>query len=505
MIYALIAVPLAAALVLALVRDRRIGFGLALVAALATFVAAILLDPTARISYTWIAGIGATFTLDAGGAASVLVLTAALAMIPAVIWSGLRVEQGSNRFLALLLAMHAAINGIFLAKDLLLFYVFWDAALVPSLLMLAGWGMAKRREATQKYLVYALAGSFLMLLSILALRPLSGALSYRLDHLLAVTPDLALNTQLWLFAGFTVAFAVKLPMLPLHSWLIDFHRENHPSGAADLAGSLYKVGAFGFFAWAIPLLPDAALAFAPILMALAAATALYAAIAATRQEDLKSLLAYASLSHMGIAGVGVFALQLNGSAGAMYLFAAQMLTTGGLFLIAGMLHARTGTFELSEYGGLARTAPALAGVSLFVIFASIGVPGLANFPGEFMSLLGAFQASLVAAVFAVGAVIAAGVYGVNLYQRLYQGRQTHAHRDLLPLESLVLVPILAGILWLGLAPAPQLERISAQPAYGLAAADGRQGPVAVGMETGDDNLVSLALDAPDSGTSLEGR
>jgi NADH-quinone oxidoreductase subunit M len=510
MTVATILIPVAAALLLAVVPSLRAARGIALLASLATFVAAILLPGAAGVSLEWIPGLGATFTLDAQGAASVLVVAAALTMIPAVIWAGVRVERRTNAFLALLLAMHGFLNGVFLAQDLLLFYVFWEATLIPSLFMLGGWGLERRREAMAKYLAYAVTGSFLMLVAILALKPMSGAASYRLADLLAATPSLPLGAQMWLFAGFALAFAVKLPLLPVHSWLPDFHRQNHPSGAADVAGTLYKVGAFGFFAWALPLLPAAAERWSPLLLALAAVTALYAAVIATRQCDLRGLLAYASLSHMGIAGAGVFALEIAGASGAMYLLAAQMLTTGGMFLLAGMLHARVGTFELGAYGGLARSAPALAGLSLFVLFASIGVPGLANFPGEFLSLLGAFQASAAAGVVAVAAVVAAGVYGVNLYQRLYQGRPAGAVVDLGALEALVLVPIVAGILWLGLAPAPQLERFEAQsrlvaqgPAAALDERDPAAGDVAAAAGPATDASAARATTNPGAEGSSE--
>jgi NADH-quinone oxidoreductase subunit M len=476
--------PVASGLLLLAVPRAGAARAVALIATLANFVAAMFLPGSPGVSVPWIPGMGVTFTLEPTGAASLLVLVAALTMIPTVIWAGSRVGERTNVFLALLLLMQGFLDGLFLAKDLVLFYVFWEAALIPSLLMLGGWGREKRREATMKYLLYAVAGSFLMLISILAIKPLAGAATYLLEDLLAVTPTLPIATQMWLFAGFAVAFAVKLPLLPLHSWLIDFHVQNHPSGAADVAGTLYKVGAFGFFAWAIPLLPGAAELWAPGLLALAAVTALYAALIAIRQTDLKALLAYASLSHMGIAGAGVFALEVAGASGAMYLLAAQMITTGGLFLIAGMLHARSLGFELDSYGGLARHAPALAAVSLFVLFASIGVPGLANFPGEFLSLLGAFQASVAAAVVAVGAVIAAGVYGVNLYQRIYQGRPGRVTRDLSAIETLVLVPIVAGILWLGLAPEQQLRHVEAQPGWAAGVVTGRQVTAAAESDAG---------------------
>lgn len=461
-----LAVPFLGALTAAFARSRQVARGVALFSTILTFALALFLAGDGGVSLLWLPGFNAYFELSPAGAASVLVLVAALVMIPTVLYAGAMLGERTGAFLGLLLGMQAGLNGLFLAKDLIVFYLFWEATLIPSVLMLGIWGGAQRRQAAVKYLIYAVTGSFLMLVAILALKPLSGAVSYRLDDLLLVTPNLPLTTQLWLFVGFALAFAVKLPLWPLHSWLPDFHEQNHPSGVADVAGTLYKVGGFGFFAWAMPLLPGAALAAAPVLLALAAFTALYAAMIATTQTNLKRLLAYASLSHMGIVGVGIFGLHIAGLSGAVFLLAAQMLSTGGMFLISGMLYERRRSFDLNVYGGLAKTAPALAALSLFVLFTSIGVPGLANFPGEFMSLMGSFQTESGWNLFWTGlatlSVIAAGVYGVNLYQRLYQGEASGAAPDLRSLEAVVLVPIVAGILWLGLNPAPQLQRIEVQ-------------------------------------------
>lgn len=458
-----ILVPLlAAALVFAL--PQRLAGVVAFASTVATFLVATFLPWAEPTAFGWLPQLGIGVELDPSGASSVLIIAAALAMIPTVVMAARRPPsgQGASTLLGLLLVMQASLHGVFLASNLVLLYVFWEATLIPSLLMLGLFGGERRRGAVMKYLVYAVAGSFLMLATVLAMRPVSGAASYALADLLPATRALDGVTQAWLFAGFAAAFAVKLPMFPLHSWLIDFHRQNHPSGVADVAGTLYKVGGFGFFAWAIPLLPDGAAAFQPYLLTLAAVTAVWGGLAATQQTDLKSLLAYMSLSHMGVVGVGVLSLTDAGMTGAMMLLAAQMLSTSGLFLLAGMLHARRHTFELEAFGGLAKSAPALAAVTLLVMFAAVGVPGLSNFPGEFMSLLGAFAAQPVLAVVAAfGSVVAGGVYGVNTYQRLFQGRATSSVRDLSGVEVVVLAPILAGILWFGLAPAPQMERIDA--------------------------------------------
>lgn len=454
--------PLVSALVLLAVPSRGLQRAVVLVSTFFTFLLALALPQAQPFETPWIEALGLYWSLDPAGAGGVLVLAAAIVVLPAALYASFAVTERTRGFLSLLLLMQAGLNGIFLAADLVLFYVFWEATLIPSLLLLGIWGREGRRQATLKYLTYAVAGSFIMLVAILALRPLSGAPSFRMEDLLPATQALPFFTQLWLFVAFALAFAVKLPLWPLHAWLPDFHEQNHASGVADAAGTLYKVGGWGFFAFALPLFPEAAVAASPYLLALAAFTAVYAAVIATAQTNLKRLLAYASLSHMGIVGVGVFGLYLAGLNGAVYLLAAQMLSTGGLFLITGMLYARRGSFELSEYGGLAKSAPALAAVTLFTIFASIGVPGLANFPGEFLSLMGAFQSSPLLGAFATLSVIAAGVYGVNLYQRLYQGEAQAGARDLGGLEALILAPLLTAILWFGLFPHPQLARIDVQ-------------------------------------------
>ncbi len=462
MTLAVIFIPLIAAIALFLIKDKKTQSAIAFLATIATFVAALFLPTANLFSKLWIPGFNSYIELNPLGAASVLVLTASLVMIPTILYAGKQVKDKTGLFLSLMLFMQAFLNGIFLSKDLVLFYLFWEATLIPSLLMLGIWGRKKRRDAAIKYLVYAVGGSLFMLISILAIKPLAGAESYRFMDLYAVTPNLPARTQIWLFLGFSIAFLIKQPIWPLHSWLISFNEQNHPSGVADVMGTLYKVGAFGFFAWALPLLPEGAKAIAPVLMALAAFSAVYAIIAATAQTNLKRALAYASLSHMGVVGVGIFALNLVGSNGAVYLLAAQMVSTGGLFLISGMLYSRRKSFDLNDFGGVAKSAPMLAAFALFIIFATIGVPGLSNFPGEFMSFMGAFQTSAGLTIIAALSVIGAGVYGVNLYQRIFQEIEETSLPDMNGLELIVIIPIVAGILWFGLAPNQQLNKIELQ-------------------------------------------
>jgi len=472
-----ILVPVVFAVVTGLAGTRRSAallFGM--LSTLTTFVLTWFLPGSTGVSAPWIPGFGVTFTLEPTGAGVVLTLIAALTMIPTVLVAARKVERDPGAFVALLLLMQAGLAGVFLARDLILFYVAWEVTLIPSLLLLGTFGREKRRAAVLKYLVYAIGGSFLMLISILAIKPLSGAASYRFADLMAATPQLPGATQVWLFVGLAIGMAVKLPMWPLHSWLIDFNEQNHPSGAADVTGTLYKVGGFGFFAWAIPLLPIGVERVGPVLLVLAVITALYGAISAAAQTDMKRLLAYASLSHMGIVGVGIFGLHLAGLNGAIFLLAAQMLSTGGLFLISGMLYDRRHSFDLDRFGGLAKSAPALAALSLFVLFTAMGVPGLGNFPGEFLSLLGAYQHHPWLAAFATMSVIAAGVYGVNFYQRLYQGEEREATREIGAIEVFALIPLIAGILWLGIAPASQLHLIEPQSQLITAPSTSAQAP-----------------------------
>lgn len=455
--------PAAVAVALMVAPDARVHRPLAMLGAVGTLMLALLArGQQGTFEVPWINALGVWVALDATGAGGVLAMVAAAVMVPTVLWAGAQVRERPHQFLGWLLATLAGLVGIFTARDLVLFYVFWEVTLLPALILLMGWGLTHRRAATVKYLMYAVTGSFAMLLSVLAIRPLSGASGYRFEELLAAAPNLDPLTQTWIFAGFMLAFAIKLPIFPLHAWLIDVHEQNHPSGAADVAGTLYKVGGFGLFAWAMPLLPDGATTLAPMGLAFGAFTALYGALIATRHTHLRRVMAYAGLSHMGIVAVGVFSLQLAGQTGAMALLAAQMVTTGGMFLIAGMLHTRTQSFDINDLGGLAKGAPVMAALSFIILFASAGVPGLANFPGEFLAALGAFQTAPFAAVMVVLAAVAIGALAVGIYQRIFQGAARGHVQEATPLEIAVFAPLIALTLWLGVAPAQNLKVFEAE-------------------------------------------
>src|SRR5690606_19599889 len=238
----------------------------ALASTIATFLVSLFMPGASEVDLPWLPGLGTSFALDPGGAASVLVVVAALVMIPTTLFASLTVEERPGRFVAWLLLAQAGLAGIFMARDMLLFYVFWEGTLIPSSLLLGSFGLAKRCAATLKYLAYAVAGSFVMLVTILAFKALSGAETFHIEDLVLAARSLSVTTQTWLFAGLALGMAVKLPIWPLHSWLIDLNEQNHPSGAADVLGTLYKVGGYGFFAWALPILPLGAERLAPLLI-----------------------------------------------------------------------------------------------------------------------------------------------------------------------------------------------------------------------------------------------
>lgn len=463
MIHLMIFLPLLGALLLLVTprtwREEVAGFFAALTLGLGLW---LWRDGGAALySVPWVPALGATYSVELAGPSLALALVAALMTLVAVIYTARRIENPGT-MLALVLAMESALLGLFAARDLVLFYVFFEAALLPSLLMLAIYGGPGRMRALVKFAAYTLLGSLLMLLSIIGVRYYGGSPTFALG-------DLAANpvegvTQTWLYLGFLAAMAVKLPLWPLHAWLPDFHEQNHASGIPDLMGTLYKVGGYGLFAFALPLFPDASLELRPILMALAAFTALYGAWIAFRQTNWKRLLAYAGLSHMGIVGLGIFSLNETATVGALYLLAFQNVYTGALFLGVGMLQERIGSVD-TRVGGVMTQAGALSGLTMALWFASIAVPGLAGFIGEFSVLLGAYQVAPWLAFIAGLSTIAAAAYALTAFQTTFwQGRPLGSVRvaDLRQTEWLVLgIPLAVAVLF-GVYSAPALNLI--QPA-----------------------------------------
>lgn len=463
MIHLLIFLPLLGALLLLLTpvkwREEVAGFVAALTLGLGLW---IWREGGVGLSVLpWVPPLGITYAVEMNGVGLVLALVTAFMTLMAVWYTARRIPN-PGPMLGLILAMETGLLGIFAARDLILFYVFFEWALIPSLLMLALYGGPGRMKALLKFGAYTLLGSLLMLLSFIGYRWLGGSPTFALPDLLA--HPVGGVAQTWLYVGFLAAMAVKLPLWPLHAWLPDFHEQNHPSGIPDVMGTLYKVGGYGIFVFGLTLFPEASLQLRPILMGLAAFTALYAAWIAFGQTNWKRLLAYAGLSHMGFVALGVFSLNETAIIGAMYLLAFQNLYTGALFMAVGMLQERVGSVD-TRVGGVMNQAGALGGLTLALWFASIAVPGMAGFIGEFSILLGAYQVSPWLAFIAGLTVIAAAAYALTAFQHTFwEGRPLGAVRvpDLRSTEWLVLVLPLAAAIFFGVYSAPALKLV--QPA-----------------------------------------
>jgi NADH-quinone oxidoreductase subunit M len=343
--------------------------------------------------------------------------------------------------------------------------VFWEFMLVPMYFLIAGWGSARRRYAAMKFFLYTAAGSAFLLAGFLALGFLhqsdTGVLTF--DYrVLADWNGLAAGTERWLFAGFMVAFAVKAPLFPFHTWLPDVHTEAPTAGSVVLAGVILKMGAYGFLRFSFELFPQASVDFAPLMLTLAVIGIVYGAIVAAMQKDAKRVIAYSSVSHMGFILLGIFSLTTFGLDGAVFTMVSHPLTTGALFLVIGMLYDRRHTRMIEDYRGIWRATPILAAFFLAATFAGIGLPGFSGFIGEFLSLLGAFVADRWWAVVATVGVILAAVYMLWLYQRMFTGtpdEQTGRMRDVGFREVVVVAPLVLISLFIGLYPKPVLDRV----------------------------------------------
>jgi NADH-quinone oxidoreductase subunit M len=415
-----------------------------------------------EVKLPWIASAGIGYHVGLDGVALLLVMLTTVLMPIVVLSTWQAVEDRVKEFMIALLVLETAMVGTFAALDLILFYVFWELLLVPMYLLIGVWGSHNRLYATVKFFVYTFAASVLMLLAMLYLYFHSGSSFDYLDirSALQVTPE----QGRWLFLAFALAFAVKVPMFPLHTWLPDAHTEAPTAGSVILAGVLLKMGTFGFFRYALPLFPEAALQFRPALATLATIGILYGALMSFVQTDMKRLVAYSSVSHLGFVMLGLAAFSPEAMTGAVYQMINHGVSTGALFLLVGMLYERRHTRAISEYGGLAKQVPWLAAAFVVVTLSSVGLPGTNGFVGEFLILSGTFlsrvASSTVFATLASVGVILGAVYMLLLVEKVFFGpianpRNRHLP-DLTVREGFVLAPILAAIAVLGLAPGPFL-------------------------------------------------
>jgi NADH-quinone oxidoreductase subunit M len=424
----------------------------------------------ASIDLAWIPTWGVRFTLGIDGIALMMVLLTTFIMPLAVLGSWTSIRTKVRSYYALLLILTSGMLGVFLARDLFLFYVMWEVMLVPMYFIIGIWGGERRIYASLKFFVYTMLPSLLMLVAIIYLgihvRTATGTPDFSYDRVLAVS-NMPQKAALWLFAAFFLAFAVKVPMFPFHTWLPDAHVEAPTAGSVILAGIMLKMGTFGFLRFALPLFPGAAMnpTIRLTILVLAVIGIIYGALVAMVQPDFKKLVAYSSVSHLGFVMLGIFALTLQSVQGAILIMINHGISTGALFLLVGMIYERRHTRAIDAYGGIARVVPLFAAVLTFVSLSSIGLPGTNGFVGEFLVLIGSFRTYPVLAIISATGVIFAAAYLLWALQRILFNPLDKPENEHIPdlnrRELALLVPLVAVIIWLGVYPAPVLRRTEA--------------------------------------------
>jgi NADH-quinone oxidoreductase subunit M len=468
--------PLLGVLVLLFIKPEKknIQRWVALVTSIVTFVISIIMlmyfnhydasNPGALhmvIDVPWIqvAGWNISYAMGVDGLSILLVLLTTLLTPISILSTWTAVEDRVKDFMIFFLLLEVGMTGVFLAQDLFLFYVFWEFTLVPMYFLIGIWGGPQRMYAAVKFFLYTMAGSLLMLLAILWLGIYQGTFS--VPELIA-QGGIPANIQLWLFLAFAAAFAIKVPMWPLHSWLPDAHVQAPTAGSVILAGVLLKMGTYGFVRFNIPLFPDAAVKAAPWMALLAVIGIIYGAAVSYAQQDVKKLVAYSSVSHLGFVMLGLFALNPQGVQGGILQMINHGLSTGALFIIVGMIYERRHTRDMDAFGGLWKVMPVYGVLTLIVTLSSMGLPGLNGFVGEFTILLGAFGSKAIgspwyAGLAAIGVILAA-VYMLYMFQKMFLGPAENPKnlelKDLNWREIITLIPILILIFWIGLYPKP---------------------------------------------------
>jgi NADH-quinone oxidoreductase subunit M len=472
--------PLIGAVLLALVPGtaHRLIRWIALLTALVTFGLSVTLlgyDPGGaefqfREDVPWIEAFGMRYTLGVDGMSAVLVLLTTVLSAVAIFYSWEPITRRVKEYYVALLLLMVGMLGVFVALDLFVFYIFWEISLIPMYLVIGIWGGPRRIYATVKFVIYTLVGSLLMLVAILAVAIAHGndtgtfTFSYEALRGFAYADSL----QALAFVAFFLAFAIKVPMWPFHTWLPDAHVEAPTAGSIILAGVLLKLGGYGFLRFSIPLLPDAAVSFAPIIIGLALIAIIYGGLVAMVQPDMKKLVAYSSVSHMGFVMLGAFVFNEQGLQGAIYQMISHGVTTGALFLLVGIIYEQTHDRQIAHMGGLNARVPAFAAVFGLFTFASIGLPGLSGFVGEFLVILGAFRYNGLVAAATMVVVIISAVYMLWMFQRAFftvpsewMQRWWPKLRDMNRNEWIALSPLIVLVVMLGVYPGPVLDMLSA--------------------------------------------
>jgi NADH-quinone oxidoreductase subunit M len=475
----LVVLPLAGALVLAFLRDdeesRAAAMAVALIVSVLVFAETLLLWRAFNTSsadfqfverHAWIPAFGISYFVGVDGISLfLLVLTAFLTPL-ALLGSWESVRAHTKAFCLFVLLLESAMLGVFISLDLFLFYVFWDAMLIPMYFLIGIWGYDRRVYAAVKFILYTMGASVLMLLAILGLAYLHSTVtgSYSFDVTQLYAMQIPPNLQFWFFLAFALAFAVKVPLFPFHTWLPDAHVEAPTAGSVLLAGVLLKMGTYGLVRFAFPLFPLAAAFFAPYIAVLAIIGIIYGALVAMVQPDMKKLVAYSSVSHLGFVVLGIFSFTQMGLDGAVYQMLNHGISTGALFVLVGFMYERRHSLAISDFGGVATAAPWLSTIFLITTLASIGLPMLNNFVGEFLVLQGTAQANFTWTIFAALGVILSACYMLWMYQRVFFGEVTdevkHHMPDFNGREWACVVPLVIMMVWMGIGTQDFLPKIS---------------------------------------------
>jgi len=485
--------PAAAGLALLFVPRRAVGLlrSLSLAVTVLTFACSLRLyfgfDADA-IGYQfeenrqWMPTLGVAYHVGIDGISLLLVLLTTFLTPLALVSAWGSIEDRFKEFTATMLLLETGMLGVFVSLDLFLFYVFWEAMLVPMYFIIGIWGGPNRVYAAVKFILYTMAGSLLMLVAILGLYCQYGAATGRFTFDVPVLAQYVMAPgprQNLMFAAFALAFAIKVPLFPFHTWLPDAHVEAPTAGSVVLAGVLLKMGTYGFLRFCLPFFPDASLAFGPLVCSLAVIGVIYGAWVSTVQPDMKKLVAYSSVSHLGFVMLGIFTLNQQGLVGAIIQMVNHGLSTGALFLMVGMIYERRHSRLIADFGGLWRVVPAFSALFLVVALSSLGLPGLNGFVGEFLILVGTFQRNVWLAAVATSGIIFAAVYLLWMYQRVIFGEISHEAnrglRDLTPREWAVLVPVVALIVWIGVYPATFTGKTEATVEALIAQVDAKTG------------------------------
>ncbi|HLE31526.1 MAG TPA: NADH-quinone oxidoreductase subunit M [Bacteroidota bacterium] len=421
----------------------------------------------------WIEGLSISYFVGIDGMSLLLILLTTFLTPLALLATWNSVHERLKEYVIMILLLEVGMIGVFAALDLFLFYVFWEAMLIPMYFIIGIWGGQERVYAAIKFFLFTLFGSLLMLVAILVLGYFASASGGGFTTDLLALYDLAgkipAGLQFWLFLAFALSFSIKVPLFPLHTWLPDAHVQAPTAGSVILAGVLLKMGTYGFIRFCLPLFPDAAIRLAPYFSVLAVIGIIYGALVAMVQTDVKKLVAYSSVSHLGFVVLGIFSMTEEGMQGAIIQMINHGLSTGALFMIVGMIYDRAHTRQISDFGGVAKVMPVFATFFMIVTLSSIGLPGLNGFVGEFLILVGSFSSmflqSYAFAAFAASGVIFAAVYMLWMYQRVMlgpvrEGGVYHGHKltDLNAREILSLVPIVIFIVWIGVYPSTFLTK-----------------------------------------------